>query len=132
VEIQRLKTRGRILLASRVGKERAKPVRRVFTTGIVIERSITRSCVVVAGNVEVERLFANSRVKAAGCVIEERIKADCSVVATARKVEQGILAFSSGSVGVASVRWRINCQHCGRKRNTGENEAHEKRATLPR
>ncbi len=106
-----MKTRGRVLVAGRVAKERSEAVGRVLGTDVAIERSITGGSVVVAAYVDVECLFASSGVVAAHCVVPKRSKTHGSVIDAGCEVEESILALGGGSVWIASVRWWIHGNH---------------------
>src|SRR5438046_2514072 len=81
VEIERLKTVGRVVVGSCVAYERFSAGGRVLIAGcVVVERHVTSGCVGESDCVKFERFATAGCVEAAGGVIIERIKTDCRVV----------------------------------------------------
>src|SRR4029077_15459679 len=116
----RVKTANRIVVASRVGKERINAVRRVLEASRVqLERPISATRVLVAGRVFDKRKSPQGRIVNAGSVGKERQIANSYVKsASVRHALTEKRIFGTKVAALLTGR-----PHLGRKRQPRQNEA---------
>jgi hypothetical protein len=122
-----------VSVANYIARECAKSGGYVFGAGGIDKKRLgTVGRALVAADIAEERFIADRGVLVANGVAKERFETNGHVPDSASEAEESVSALCRVRVSIASVRWRVNCLKCRRKRKPAERDQQHKKAATRR